>query len=632
MADVIGALRVVLGADTAALDRGLKDAQGSVAAFGNSMKIAGAVIAGALAGALGGAVAGIKGAIDEADKLGKMAQSIGLPVEALSKLKFAAELSDVSLTTLSTSMQQLNKNMVAVASGAGGKAAEAFRAMGIAVRNTDGTLKASDQILAEIADKFQRYEDGAAKAALAQAIFGRSGAAMIPMLNEGSEGLRRAADEAERFGIVISKDLASSAQNFNDNMTRMRKVLDGLFIQLAGHLAPALEEFSNSLVDSAKSGDVMKTAANVIVSVLASIAVNIGEVSIRLRGLAEEWTTFQRLLKADVFVSGEVTSAFKAWMAVSDQTDEKVRRLKQGFTDLQSAIDARGSDPWASQTRSLSDMNKELARGMDQWLRMPAPIIGTGEALSKTEQQMDKSTAAMVRWFDRGQKNLAQLEAERLGIGMSEGEYAAFKHAIEGVIEAKKNGMDQDPQTLANIQAQAVAIGEATQKLADLRVAWNFANQQGERASGLFADVVMGAKSGKDAFKEFATSIMRDVTQMIAKFIILNTVIKPIFGALTGGAGGFFGFSQGGSISMASGGSFTVPGGSSMTDNQMVPLHLASGERVTVDRPGEGGLATKVIEVVGRGYRYGRQEIEGIVEGINEATRDNIRLDLSWAR
>jgi lambda family phage tail tape measure protein len=135
----------------------------------------------------------------------------------------------------------------------------------------------------------------------------------------------------------------------------------------------------------------------------------------------------------------------------------------------------------------------------------------------------------------------------------------------------------------------------------DARKAWEFTNQTLDRGATALVDVAMGAKTGKDAFKEFATSVIRDIGTMIAKFILLNTVIKPLFGAFMGGGGGaggllsaFFGFSQGGSMSFASGGSFTVPGGSSMTDNQMIPISVASGERVTVDRPGvrrrSGGL------------------------------------------
>lgn len=61
--------------------------------------------------------------------------------------------------------------------------------MGIKVQDANGNLKSSDQLLKEVAGKFAGYQDGAAKAALAQELFGRSGAELMPLLNAGAEGI-----------------------------------------------------------------------------------------------------------------------------------------------------------------------------------------------------------------------------------------------------------------------------------------------------------------------------------------------------------------------------------------------------------------------------------------------------------
>lgn len=630
MAEVIGALRVVLGADTAALDKGLKDAQGSLASFARDMAAiaAGIKFEKILTSAFDSIAHSIKLGIEEADKLGKMSQSIGIPVEELSKLKYAAELSDVSLGTLSTSMGQLNKNMVAVAGGGGRQAAAAFKAMGIEVKNTDGSLKTSSQVLAEVADKFAGYEDGAAKSALAVAIFGRSGAAMIPLLNEGSAGLKKAADEAERFGIVISKDMADSAQTFNDNLTKLHAQTNGLFIQLSAALAPALEELSNRLVAAAGDGNVMRSVAETLIKFFGWWAQEIAEVTIRIGNLGNEWAALQNLLKADIFTSGAVTEAWKAFVAAGDQADEKVKQMRQSFTDFFSAISSK-SDPMQKISDDILRQSNELGRLFTAWQKTQAPIMASGKALAATEQQMDKATAAMMRFFDAGNKTIGSLTAEANTIGMTVGEQAAYKYAIEGVIAAKKVGLDQDPVTIANIQKQAVEIGNLTQQLEDSRQAWNFFNQEGDKAAGLFADVALGSKSASDAFKEFAQSVIRDVIQMIAKMIILNTVIKPLFGAFGGGFGGFFGFSEGGSLSFASGGSFTVPGGSSYRDNQTIPINVASGERVRVDRPGSGGSDVPTVTVNMAPGRYTREEVRQIFDVGNQLFADGYKLKMA---
>ena len=184
---IIGALRVVIGADSAALDKGLKDAQSSIGRFSSSLKGVGLIAAGALAGVAGGAAVAIRSALKDADQLGKLAQSIGIPVEELSKLKFAAELSDISLESLGKSVVKLSRGMSEIAGGnTTGAAAQAFKALGISVKDASGQVKSSDTILGEVADRFATYRDGANKTALAVALFGRAGAEMIPLLNQGS--------------------------------------------------------------------------------------------------------------------------------------------------------------------------------------------------------------------------------------------------------------------------------------------------------------------------------------------------------------------------------------------------------------------------------------------------------------
>src|SRR5262245_23757136 len=108
---VIGALRVVIGADTAALEKGLKSAQGSVSSFGQRVGeiAAGVGLERIIEKGVKFLVGGLKDAIQAADDLNKAAQKVGLPVEELSALKHAADLADVSFETLTASMVRFDK-------------------------------------------------------------------------------------------------------------------------------------------------------------------------------------------------------------------------------------------------------------------------------------------------------------------------------------------------------------------------------------------------------------------------------------------------------------------------------------------------------------------------------------------
>ena len=132
MADaVIGALRVLLGVDTAAFSGGLDEASAKLKKFGKELSgdlgKAATVAAAAMAGVAAGVTVAVTKSIDRMDELSKLSQKIGVPVEKLSELKLAAELSDVSIEALSKSFSKLSTAMVAAAAGGTGPATSATR-------------------------------------------------------------------------------------------------------------------------------------------------------------------------------------------------------------------------------------------------------------------------------------------------------------------------------------------------------------------------------------------------------------------------------------------------------------------------------------------------------------------------
>jgi len=217
-------------------------------ATGLQAKFAG--ITTAIAG-LGTALAGakftglVRDAIDAADQLNKLSQKVGVTVEALSELQYAGKLADVGTEALGTGLRKLAVNLQEGAAGSK-EAQQVFQAVGIAVQDL-GKLS-PDQALGRIADAFANAADGAGKTAIAVKLFGKSGADLIPLLNQGAAGLREAGDEARRFGLVISADTARAAEAFNDNLTRLGSVTTAFANDLAERVLPTLKRFTDELV------------------------------------------------------------------------------------------------------------------------------------------------------------------------------------------------------------------------------------------------------------------------------------------------------------------------------------------------------------------------------------------------
>jgi hypothetical protein len=249
---VIGALRVNLGIDTAQFSEGLQKAQSSLSKVGAMMKTAFVAAAAAAAAAIAGIGLALKGMINDADDMSKAASKIGIPIEELSKLRYAADMSGVSMEGLQTGVRKLSQGMLAFVQKGTGPAADAFKRLGIEVKNSDGSLRSSTDVMGQIADRFAAMPDGVQKTALAVQLFGKAGTDMIPMLNGGSAALKQMTDEAEQFGLVISEETGKRAEAFNDNLSRLSYAGQGLTTMLMAALLPALVTITDGIVAAVK--------------------------------------------------------------------------------------------------------------------------------------------------------------------------------------------------------------------------------------------------------------------------------------------------------------------------------------------------------------------------------------------
>lgn len=195
-----------------------------------------------------------KSAIDAGDQLNKMSQKTGIGAEELSKLQYAAELSDVSTEQLTKGLSSLAVAVVAAGTGSG-ESAKLFEKLGISVRNADGTMKSSSDILGELADIFAVMPDGLEKTNLAISLFGKKvGAEMIPLLNQGAAGLKAMGEEAEKFGLVMGEKFAKQAEDFNDNMKRFHKLSEATGITIGTWVVPKLNELMVAFLNAKKEG------------------------------------------------------------------------------------------------------------------------------------------------------------------------------------------------------------------------------------------------------------------------------------------------------------------------------------------------------------------------------------------
>jgi len=228
------------------LGNSMQGVEGKAKNLGMAVRGVGAAFKGFFAiAAVGGIVALGKSAIDTADAFGKLSTRTGIAADKLLAYVNAGKLADVSQSDLETGLRTLARTQVEASEGVK-TYADAYAKLGVTVKNQDGTLKDSDQLLSDIADRFQDLPNGPEKAAVAMDIFGRSGQKMITLLNGGSEAL-------DEFGYNLSDSFAKNSEEFNDNLTKVGIELDRLKMQILDDLLPTLIDLSETFIDITKS-------------------------------------------------------------------------------------------------------------------------------------------------------------------------------------------------------------------------------------------------------------------------------------------------------------------------------------------------------------------------------------------
>lgn len=196
------------------------------------------ILTAAVTGAAVSLVLLTKSAAEFVDVQNKAAQATGLSIKEYGRLQFAFEQGNIAADEFTVAMKPFNKAITDAAKGTG-PAAEVFKKFGVAVKNADGSIRPTESILADLADAFAKIPDSAAKSAAATTLFGRAGAKIIPILDDGGAALRGLGDDAERVGRVFTKEQAVVGDAFGDALNRMSSSVKGIRTQLLLGFAPA---------------------------------------------------------------------------------------------------------------------------------------------------------------------------------------------------------------------------------------------------------------------------------------------------------------------------------------------------------------------------------------------------------
>lgn len=678
---------------------GFNSLKGAVAGFGAA--IAGSAIVGGL-----GAV--IKKSIDAGDELFNLQAKTGIAASALIGLGNAAKLADVDQATLGKGLTKLSVNLVKAAEGNDGLA-QKFKALGVSIKDANGQVVPADKALKQIADRFADMPDGAQKAAAAVALFGKSGADLIPLLNEGAASM-------EKFTYKVGEDFAARSDLFNDTITELGIKTQGFGLELTDALLPALQtilEVFGDLFDTDQDWTALfKVIEGVIRGIAVAIYTVVKAVDILIKNIVAAVQAASQAFAGDFGGAfNTITTAVSSGFAEAQQAIADLNKLafgsaaspgtgrrtggrsmdldtsaadgdaaaaarraaadaKRTAADAKSAADEqqRLLEKRASLTQQAISLQQQLSRSVDD-TRDAFDVLGASPtqqlalerdtALLENKRNIDDLTKSVVALANEVTEAGGKFDFKpfldllnqlgRAGAELAEGSYwqgikdllpsieeydASIAEISRGKTElteleklnAQVNLLQLDILAATNpalaeqirlLRERAGALDDATKKQEEssnsfgtkfkesFKQAYDAATDLGSNLAsiatngidGLTNAIVEFATTGKASFKEFAASVLKDISAMLIKFAIFKAV-----GALSPG---LTGFANGGIMTgdgpmplktYARGGIANSPQLAMFGEGSMPEAYvpLPDGRRIPVAMQGGGGGGTTV--------------------------------------
>lgn len=213
-----------------------------------------------------GAVAWARGQANElmdvASQLNKISNELGISTDAVQELNYAAIDADIGIEDLQTGMRGLSRGVLAASRGSK-EAAANFTGIGVSIKDL-ANLDAGEQFEL-MADQIAAIEDPSTRTATAMRIFGRSGATLLPLLNQGGQGVRALREEFRELGGGLTEDAIDTLGDLEKNIKMMNASMLGFKASLVTLFVPAFvrvqkmfSSFEHQVMDLNKKAGVLQ--------------------------------------------------------------------------------------------------------------------------------------------------------------------------------------------------------------------------------------------------------------------------------------------------------------------------------------------------------------------------------------
>lgn len=208
-------------------------------------------------------------AVTGADDINTLAKQTGFSVEEIQKMKYAADLIDVSFEDIAGALKKLKPKIT--------ENNEALSSLGVATTKADGSLRDANAVFYDTVAALSKIDNETERDQKAMEIFGKSADQLAGIIDDGGKALAEYGGEAKRLGLILDGDTLDALNETNDTIDKMKATVKGTVgvvgKNVAKVLAPMVEKFAKKVQDlSAKLGKLTPKQTEMVLKVVALTA------------------------------------------------------------------------------------------------------------------------------------------------------------------------------------------------------------------------------------------------------------------------------------------------------------------------------------------------------------------------
>ena len=327
--------------------------------FGNKVTKAGEAfqpISTAATAALGGLAGLAYKAVTTADDLNTLAKQTGFSTEEIQKMKYAADLVDVSFEDIEGALKKLKPKIT--------EDNKALAELGVTTKNADGSTRDATDVFYDAIEALSKIPNETERDQMAMELFGKSADSLAGIIDDGGAAMKAYGEQAKEMGLIMSQDTLDSLNTVNDAIDTLKAQGGGALAQLGATVAtvlgPSLEKVIGlvSKVTEAIAKLTPEQAETIlkVLAVTASIGPLLKTGGKLISGIGKAMKLAPKIKTAISIVTGALSPTtliiaavvaavavlaviiYKNWDKIKAWTKEMVEKVKGFFENMKKSI------------------------------------------------------------------------------------------------------------------------------------------------------------------------------------------------------------------------------------------------------------------------------------------------------